>query len=202
MNPKGGYSMIIQANSNDNQLVERLCNDDKSAFTFIFTKYYKDLVVFSFSFTRNLQASEEIVQDRFLKLWEHRNGLVVQTSLKSYLLKSVQNQSLDWLRHLKVKTNFASVILEHPVLSENNTENYILHSELQDKLAEALAKFPEPYSQAFKMNRFDALNYQEIAKKLGVSVRTVEVRISKALLLLREELKDFLLLVVAFIALR
>ncbi|HAM98597.1 MAG TPA: RNA polymerase sigma-70 factor [Marinilabiliales bacterium] len=194
--------MIIQANSNDNQLVERLCNDDKSAFTFIFTKYYKDLVVFSFSFTRNLQASEEIVQDRFLKLWEHRNGLVVQTSLKSYLLKSVQNQSLDWLRHLKVKTNFASVILEHPVLSENNTENYILHSELQDKLDEALAKLPEPYSQAFKMNRFEALNYQEIAKKLEVSVRTVEVRISKALLLLREELKDFLLLVVAFITLR
>lgn len=174
-------------------LIERLRNNDKSAFTMIFSTYYKDLVIFSYSFTRNQNASEEIVQDIFLKLWEQRYSIAIQTSLKSYLLKSAQHLSLDWLRHQKVKTNYATMLLEHPVLSENDTENYILYTELQEKLADALTKIPEAYAEAFRMNRFESLNYQDIAKKIGVSVRTIEVRISKALILLKKELTDFIL---------
>ncbi|MFA6402269.1 MAG: RNA polymerase sigma-70 factor [Salinivirgaceae bacterium] len=191
--------MTNESNNVDYALVVRLRNNDKSAFTLIFSKYYKNLVTFSFSYTKSLNASEEIVQDIFLKLWENRAVIIIQTSFKSYLLKSVQNHSLDWLRHQKIKTNHAAIILEHPILSDNDTEKYILYTELQEMLNKALTKIPEPYTQAFKMNRFEAMNYQEIAEKLEVSVRTVEVRISKALLLLKNELKDFLMMILAFI---
>lgn len=175
-------------------LLGKLKNDDQSAFTVIFSKYYADLVRFSFGFTRNSDVSEEIVQEVFLKFWENRSSLDIHTSLKSFLLKNVQNRSIDSLRHTGITNKYTSVVLEHAILSQNDTENYILYSELQANLNQAMHKIPMQYAEVFQMSRLETLNYQEIADKLGVSVRTVEVRISKALGMLREELKDFLLI--------
>lgn len=176
-------------------LLEKLKNDDQSAFTIIFTRYYPDMVRFSFGLTRNQDSSEEIVQEVFLKLWENRNSLLIHNSLKSFLLKTVQNRSIDSLRHVNITNKYASIVLEHPILSENDTENYILHSELEANFNHAMAKIPAQFAEAFRLSRIENHNYQEIAKELDVSVRTVEVRIAKALGLLRKELKDFLVLV-------
>lgn len=175
-------------------LLEKLTHNDQGAFTIIFTKYYANLVRFSFGITRNADASEEIVQDVFLKLWESRNALEIHSSLKSFLLKSVQNRSIDSLRHTSITHKYASLVLDHPTLSENDTENYILFSELENKFDHALSKIPAEYAKVFRMSRIETLSYHEIAGKLGISVRTVEVRIGKALSLLREELKEFLIL--------
>lgn len=173
--------------------LEKLKNDDQQAFEIIFSKYYSDLVHFSFGYTRKAELSEEIVQDVFLLLWENRKTIVIHNSLKSFLLKSVQNRSIDQLRHLKITSKYASLLLEHAKLSENDIDNYILFSELEKKYSEALVKLPPVIAETFKMSRIEYLNYQEIAKKLNVSIRTVEVRVSKALFFLREELKDFLI---------
>lgn len=182
--------------SSDIALIKKLRNNDKSAFTVIFTKYYADLVRFSFRFTKNSDASEELVQELFVKLWEDRNSLVLHTSLKSFLLKSVQNRSIDWLRHLNVRHKYASEVLDNPILSENDTENYVLHSELESNYIRAMKKVPDQYSEVFRMSRIESLGYKEIAQILGVSVRTVEIRMAKTLNLLRDELIDFLLLTV------
>lgn len=179
-------------------LLEKLKNDDQSAFTVIFQKYYPDLVRFSFGFIRNSDASEEIVQDVFLKLWENRHVLEIHTSLKSFLLKTVQNRSIDSLRHASIKHKYTTEFLEHLTLSENGTENYILYSELENNFNDAMGKIPAQFAEVFRMSRIETLNYQEIAAKLGVSVRTVEVRIGRALSLLREELKDFLIVFLIF----
>jgi RNA polymerase sigma-70 factor (family 1) len=175
-------------------LLGKLKNDDQSAFTIIFTKYYSDLVRFSFGFTRNSDSSEEIVQEVFLKLWENRSTLDIHTSLKSYLLKNVQNRSIDSLRHATITNKYAAVVLDHPLLSQNDTEDYILFSELEASFNQAMENMPALYAEVFRLSRIETLNYQEIASKLKVSVRTVEVRISKALSLLRAELKDYLLI--------
>jgi len=182
-------------------LLEKLKNDDQSAFTIIFTKYYPDLVRFSFGYTHDSDAAEEIVQEVFLKLWENRGALVIHISLKSYLLKTVQNRSIDSMRHLHIKNKYASVVLGHPLLSENDTENYILHSELEENFNQAMAKIPAAYADVFRMSRIETFKYQEIAQKLDISVRTVEVRISKTLSLLREELKDYLVFVLLLLQL-
>lgn len=80
-----------------------------------------------------------------------------------------------------------------------DTENYVLYSELQDKLAVALEVIPDTYREAFQMNRFEGLKYKEIAEKLQVSERTVEVRISKAISMLRNHLKEYLLVILALL---
>jgi RNA polymerase sigma-70 factor (ECF subfamily) len=198
---KGIYSwesspgMSTLSNSYEQQLLEKIKNNDKSSFAIIFTCYYKDLVTFSYGFVRNLNTAEEIVQDVFILLWESRSSLAIEKSLKSYLLKSVQNRSLNWLNHLKVQSQYALYTREHQFLSENDTENYILHSELEQSLNQALGRIPVEYAEPFRLNRFNNLSYPDIAQKLGVSVRTIEVRISKALQLLRKELKEFLMLI-------
>jgi RNA polymerase sigma-70 factor, ECF subfamily len=179
----------------DSFLVKGILQGNKNVFSFIFTHYYTDLVIFANTFLKNRETSEELVQDVFLKLWENRDEIMICSSLKSYLIKSVQNRCIDTIRHDKIKHNYHSVILKHPVLFENDTEDYIFHSDLKKNLAIALNKLPEEVSRAYYMNRFEDHTYDEIAEKLQVSVRTVEVRISKALALLREELKDFLMIV-------
>lgn len=171
-------------------LLENLQQGDKKSFSLVFSKYYKDLVHFAFTFTKNSESAEEIVQEVFVRFWENRHFIHISASLKSYLLKATQNRSLDWLKHQKIKEQYKEVASYIALLSENNTDHYLLFSELQANLDKALSALPEEVAEAFRLNRFAGLKYNEIAVKQSVSVRTVEVRISRALQQLREALKD------------
>jgi len=176
----------------ENVLLNKLVCGDKEAFSTIFTAYYRDLVTFALSFTHESDSAQEIVQETFVKLWEDHRNLKINESLKSYLLKSVQNRCIDWFRHKKVKQIHINDVINNSVLFEYNTDNYMLRSELEGLIKKAILLIPPDYSEAFRMNRDEGLKYREIAERLDVSVRTVEVRISKALHLLREYLKDYL----------
>jgi RNA polymerase sigma-70 factor (ECF subfamily) len=180
-------------------LLKELKFGNKTAFSTIFSVYYTDLVMFATTFIRNMDSSEEIVQEVFVTIWENHSNLDINISLKSYLLKIVQNKCLDWLRHLKVRDNYSHLILQNPDIFENDTENYILYSELEKKIEHILQQMPDEFATAFKMNRYEGLKYTEIAEKLHVSVRTIEVRISKALVFFRDELKDYLITIAAFL---
>jgi RNA polymerase sigma-70 factor (ECF subfamily) len=173
-------------------LIEKLKSGDPGSFSDIFSAYYKDLVYFAYSFTHELSSAEDIVQDTFIKLWEDHEKLIVTVSLKSILLKTIQNKCIDWHRHRKIVNNGSTYIIDNSPLYEYDTDNYVLRSELEEMIEKAVAILPEKFKEAFEMNRFEGLKYQEIATKLNVSVRTIEVRISKALELLRKSLIDFL----------
>jgi RNA polymerase sigma factor (sigma-70 family) len=119
--------------------------------------------------------------------------LNILTSLKSYLLKIIQNRCIDWLRHLKIRDQYNTYADHHLRLMENYTENYILSSELEANLEKALMLLPSDISLVFRKNRQEGLTYNEIAEQQNVSARTIEVRMGKALSLLREHLKDYLI---------
>lgn len=174
-------------------LVEKLKEGDKSAYSFLFTAYYSDLVMFATTFLKDIDSSEEIVQDVFLKLWEEREDIIITTTLKSFLLKLIQNRCLDLLRHLKVKSSHYESVLNSTILLECDTENYILRSEIENIVEKALDKISAEVSEPFRLNRYEGLKYREIAERMHVSDRTVEVRISKVLQILRIELKDYLI---------
>jgi RNA polymerase sigma-70 factor (family 1) len=173
-------------------LIEKLKSGDPDSFSNVFSTYYKDLVFFAFSFTHELSCAEDIVQDTFVKLWEDHEKLNVTVSLKSILLKTIQNKCIDWHRHKKIVNNHSTYIINNSPLYEYDTDNYILRSEMEGRIEKGIANLPDKFKEAFEMNRFEGLKYQEIATELDVSVRTVEVRISKALALLRKSLFDFL----------
>jgi len=185
--------MDKQSKIYENALLARMKNDDENAFSFLFTLYYTDLVMFANIYLKDKDISEELVQDVFVKLWEERRSLIIERSLKSYLLKSVQNKSLDWLRHLKVRQHHNHETISSSALFDFETENYVLYSELENRLEKIIEQLPDEIAEAYKLNRIEGLKYHEIAEKLNVSQRTVEVRIGKALQVLRIELKDYLI---------
>ncbi|MDR2144956.1 MAG: RNA polymerase sigma-70 factor [Tannerella sp.] len=173
-------------------LLGELRQGNKAAFSLLFKRYYRDLVLFGGTFLADKDTCEDIVQQVFLKVWEDREALVIKTSLKSYLLKSVQNACLDEIKHKNVVREHEEYVQYSHLQEYMDTENYILYSDLQRHLKEALEKIPPQYRESFEMNRFKGLKYREIAEKLNVSQRTVEERIGKAIELLRKYLKDFL----------
>lgn len=185
----------------DKVLISKLNIGDYSAFSCIFSAYYKDLVMFASRFTHDYDNAEEIVQDTFVKLWEERKSVNVKISLKSFLLKSVQNKCFDWYRHKKIKQAHYDFIIKSSLHFDHDTENYILYSELQEELENAIEMLPGQISEAFRMNRYQGLKYHEIAGILNVSVRTVEVRIGKALSLLRTYLKEYLTIIAGLVSL-
>ena len=172
-------------------LIEKLKSGDPDSFSDVFSAYYKDLIFFAYSFTNDLSSAEDIVQDTFIKLWEDHEKLIVTVSLKSILLKTIQNKCIDWHRHKKIINNHSTYIIDNSPLYEYDTDNYVLRSELEGRIDKAIANLPDKFKEAFEMSRFEGLKYEEIAVKLNVSLRTVEVRISKALELLRKSLIDF-----------
>jgi RNA polymerase sigma-70 factor (ECF subfamily) len=176
----------------DEVLISKLKLGDYSAFSCIFSAYYKDLVLFASRYTHDYYDAEEIVQDIFVKLWDEHKLVSIERSLKSFLLKSVQNKCIDWCRHKKIKQTYCEYIMETSLLHVDDTENYILYSELHKEVEYAIKQLPDQISEVYCMNRYQGRKYKEIADILNVSVRTVEVRIGKALCLLRKHLKEYL----------
>jgi len=182
-------------------LISKLKDSDHSAFSYIFNAFYKDLVIFASRFTHDLNIAEEIVQDTFVKLWEEHESIKVTVSLKAYLLKIVQNKCIDWYRHKKIMQTHNNIVMENSPQLIYDTDSYILHSELQEQIEAVLGILPEEISEVFRMNRNKGLRYHEIADLLGVSVRTIEVRIGKALHMLRNHLKEYFIVIIGTIML-
>lgn len=175
----------------EKHLLRGVKDSDISSFSALFTAFYPDLVFFASRLTGSVQIAEEFVQDTFLSLWEDRKGLDIHTSLKSYLIRTVQNKCIDWMRHQKTVLRYESMIRASSLEFVSETEEYLLWSELETQLNDALERLPAPLAEVFTMSRNEGLKYHEIADRKGVSVRTVEERMSKALSFLRETLKEY-----------
>jgi len=168
--------------------------DDK-AFEQMFKAHYKELHSYANVMLRDEDTAEEIVQSMFLKFWEKRELLNVQTSIKAYLYKCVYNDSLNYIKHQKVKTKYqdfaAYTMNDHHEAASSKVEL----TELQFKLQEALNELPEHCRTIFQMSRFEELKYREIAEQLDLSIKTVENQMGKALKILRLKLADFIALI-------
>jgi len=187
----------------ENYLLSELKKSNEVAFTMLFRSYYTDLVQFAGHILYDKNRCEDIVQNIFLKIWSERETLSIETSLKSFLLKSVQNACLDEIRHqqvIRTHESYSESVFEIDEMID--TENYVLFSDLNEHVNLAISKLPATYREAFELNRFRGLKYREIAEKLQVSERTVEVRIGKALNLLRMYLKEYLISILVLFLLK
>ncbi len=191
------FDSSISRKKRDELWVRALSLDDEKAFDSIFKSYYKDLLLYAGTYLHERQVCEDIVQSLFMALWHDRKTLSIGKSLKSYLLMSVRNRCFDYMRHQYVQRDYIDYVSENSVLSDSDTENYILYSELQNHIKEAIDKLPKRQKEVFILSRIKGIKYRDIAQRLNISERTVEVRISEALKNLRLLLSEFFILVVA-----
>ena len=176
----------------DNQqfILDELQKGNERAFDTIFKLYYKSLCQFSYSFIKDQDTAENLVQEVFAKLWEKRDSITNVDNLLSYLMGMVRNQSIDFLR--KEKTNLKTYNKLRLEKSENTTEEQILKNEFEEKLLKSIMNLPERCRTAIEMSRFDGFSNKEIAQKMEISVKGVEALIGRSLKLLRSELQEFL----------
>jgi RNA polymerase sigma-70 factor (ECF subfamily) len=135
--------------------------------------------------------AEEMVQNVFCRLWEKSDQIEIRESVSGYLYRSVYHESLNYLKHLKVRDAYQTYAVNQ-MENTNNTSHNLELKELEDRLEVALKELPEKCRTIFQMSRFEELKYQEIADRLELPVKTVENQMGKALRLLRMKLVDFL----------
>jgi RNA polymerase sigma-70 factor (ECF subfamily) len=148
-------------------------------------------------YLKNATLAEEIVNDVFLKLWEDGNKITIETSLKSYLYRAVINRSINLL-HKSRKEAQNHVDLEF-VKDEGYELKQMEENELRVKLFAAIAQLPDQCRKVFEMSRFEELKQQEIADKLGISIKTVKNHITHALKEIAKYVSNFLIVIILLI---
>lgn len=174
-----------------NDLLQRLRRGDEAAFDEIFRSWYASLVRAAESIVRSRAVAEELVQDVMLELWRRRESLVEGGSAQAYLFQSVRNRSLNYVRHERVERR-AEPEAERVAQIQAPAQSLLVEEEIDVALRRAVAGLPDRCREVFELSRIHGLKYSEIATVLGISVKTVEAQMGKALKVLRVELAPWL----------
>lgn len=173
-------------------------NDDQVAYRSLFEQYYVSLCQFARRYIDDQETREDIVQDVFFTIWEKRKTIIPYTSGKNFLITCVKNLSLNYLRSQGYKQEYETTIKKNIPIYFNNQDDLYTLQELQHLLYQTLEKLPPEYRLAFELNRLENKSIEEIAEIMGVSCRTVKRYKSKAIEILKKELKDYLPLFILF----
>lgn len=171
----------------DSDLVLLLNQNDETAFTEIYNRYWTLVYATANKILRNETVAEDIVQEVFLSIWKRSGKLQIQ-SLKPYLLQATRFQVFKAIRAGKADGDFYTRLTH--ISNEIRSDNPLLYKEVQRMVKQEIASLPEDQRTIFLMSRQQDLTYSKIAEMLGISVKTVEKKISQSLRTLRLRLRD------------
>jgi RNA polymerase sigma-70 factor, ECF subfamily len=183
----------------ENQLLDTLKAGNITAFEMLFKTYYQPLCNYAYTFVQDKDEAEEIVQTTFLAVWEKKEVLEIRTTIKPYLYAMVRNACLNVIKHEKIKQQHAEVELALGERSVESVARTVMASELEKRIHQAMETLPEQCRLVFKLSRFEELKYAEIADQLSISIKTVENHMGKALKIMREQLRDYLPLLIVLL---
>jgi RNA polymerase sigma-70 factor (ECF subfamily) len=179
--------------------LRQLQDGDEDAFTKIYDCYWQPLFVVASHKTGNLAEAEEIVQDIFLDLWRRREELDITTGLSAYLSTCVKYKVLNVLAKRQQALRYSKYASHTLRPEDHSTEDWLQFEQLKAQLAEATAKLPEKCRMVFQLSREKGFSQKQIALHLGVSEKTVESHLTKALRVLRNSLGQLLCLLPLFL---
>jgi len=178
--------------SQDLELVRRVRLGDEGAFEQIFRTYYARLVSFARTGIDSQDLAEETVQEVFLHIWMRRESWVVERSLAAYMFRAVRNRISNARRSLRLETSYnADIARETDGGLDVSGDGRLHEAEIEAALAKALALMPDRASQVLLLSRRQHLTYAEIAEVIGISVKTVEMHMARALSQLRLALSEW-----------
>lgn len=165
-------------------LIKGLQKGDEEAFRLIYEQYWSKLYSLCFYYTQSREDTEDMLIAIFMSLWNNREVIEIE-NLESYLVKAAKNQSLKYILKQQRQKKHASLLEQEAVYFEDNSPDRLLEiKELSCHINNQVQSLPEKTKKIFLLNRENGLTYQEIACSLGISVKTVEYHISKALRIL------------------
>ena len=162
----------------DPELMQKIRQGNEESFAQAFDLYYPSICFYADKFIHDLDESRSLAQQVFVDLWIKRDKLVIQHSLKGYLFKAAHNSALDYLKHKLVETRY---LKDLPPEEISFDRDLIEEAELNARINAAIGELPEKCRQIFILCRFEELRYSEIAQRLEISVKTVEMQMGIAL---------------------
>ena len=170
----------------------------RKGYELLFNEHYSRMVSYAFNFLKEQEASEEIVQEVFYQLWIKRDETEIKTAISSYLYRAVRNRCINLIKHLEIRENYKQYNSQEIEKADAEFTDSLTVNELDSKIRRAIDNMPIQRKKIFLMSRYDEMTYKEIAVKMGLSKKTIENQMGKALQYLRDELKDYLPLVLIF----
>ncbi|WP_128546185.1 RNA polymerase sigma factor [Larkinella soli] len=192
------YRTVTMA-ENEQLLWAQFQEGDPAAFGCLIRKYYRPLFQYSTRFTRDRAQIEDCIQDCFLYLWEHRQGLSVPVSVKLYLLKSLRNRLL---LEIKKASGTATSTLSEADAETDNVEQWLIQEETGlehlQRLKHLVARLPERQREALYLKYFEDLSNDQIAQVMGINRQSAANFLFRALGALREHWYQLPALLVCF----
>ncbi len=182
----------------DKYLVSAIQIGDYQAFKILFDGYYAGLCKFAGGYVNSRETAEDLVSDLFVKIWEQPQLLAASYSLKGYLYRSIYNSCMNYITRTRIKFDnldpetAGRLIDLMPKSFEELPSTALLVAELDEEIEKAISKLPAECGKIFIMSRKEELSHREIAQKLNISENTVKVQIYRALVKLREALREYL----------
>ena len=176
--------------NNDKILVARIHNDDKGAFKSLYGRYWHKIYHFSLRYLHNNEEAEDIVQTVFLNLWINRKTLDENQDIKSYIYKSAVNHVYNSIKRKCIRIRYAEATSQIGLSTSDETFEMIVAHDLQINVNSIIENLPEKQKEIFKLSRAHYLTNEEIGQKLGISVRTVENHLYRALKFLKKKLHE------------
>lgn len=172
-----------------------LCKDnDQQAFATLYQRHKDAVFKHAYLFHQDYDKAQDVMQEIFLKLWEKRNMIVVNSNFRGYLHTMVRRFHLNQIAHEKVARKFEDFTVWHQDGFLNAVDDYIITKELTEILDEKIAKLPVKMRQVFSLSRDEQLSHQEISDLLHISKKAVRQQIYNALLYLKKNVKYILVL--------
>jgi RNA polymerase sigma-70 factor (ECF subfamily) len=163
----------------------------------IFNEFYINLCRFAYTYLKDEDIAEEVVQELFISLWEQRDTISIKTTLRAYLYTSIKNRSLNYIRNHKTRAFHEDEFANNQLHQVDYIINFCEKEELNTLVIEAINELPEQCRKIFELSRNEGLSYREIAEKMIITSKTVEKQMGIALKKLRSKLAPYLTSIIA-----
>lgn len=175
--------------SNEQSIWNKIKAGDKQAFKLFFDDYYSSYCLYANSMLDDLELSQDIVSECFVRIWERKDKIQIKASIEKYLLLSVRNSIYSYLRSPKSRGIDIDPIIER--IENTPLEEYdIEKEETIQRVYKLIEELPEQRRRILELATFKGMSYKDIAEKLNISVNTVKTQLSRAYHFLREKLMD------------
>ena len=175
----------------DRAIVEQIKAGDQEALGDVFRAFHDELHAYAVRYVNEAQVADDLLQDVFLRIWRRRKKWHLRHSMQAYLYGAVRNRSLKYLKHCQVRRDYAQRELAKERTPVNPPAEHLRAVELQSAIDACLDDLPERRREIFVLSRYHHLTYREIADVLGISIKTVETQMMRALRLFRTRLEPF-----------
>jgi RNA polymerase sigma-70 factor (family 1) len=182
----------------DEELMQEIKADNMFAFDLLYKKYCKRVYKFGYSILKSPEESENLMQDVFLSLWENRQKVEKDSSVKSFVFTITYNTAISIIRKKARESRFIEYLKSLQEITEEPVNVKLEYNELTTKLDEIINTLPQRQKEVYLLHRVEGLKYNEIAERLNISVKTIETHMSRALKTIREKLGNYSLMAILF----